>query len=67
MNMDMRSLMVDDEICGIFYKNDLVEEYIRIFEKDIQDCDPYLYDQFLNRERKEKFAECIFLPFAPLM
>ena len=67
VNMDIRSLMVDDEICGIFYTNDLVEEYIRIFEKDIQDCDPYLYDQFLERGRKEKFAECVFLPFAPLM
>lgn len=67
VNMDMRSLMVDDEICGIFYANDLAQEYIRIFEKDISNCDPYLYDEFLNRDRKEKFAECVFLPFAPLM
>ena len=67
VNMDMRSLMVDDEICGIFYANDLAQEYIRIFEKDISNCDPYLYEQFLNRGQKEKFAECVFLPFAPLM
>lgn len=67
VNMDMRSLMVDDEICGIFYANDLVQEYIRIFKNDIQNCDPYLYDQFLKRGRKEKIAECVFLPFAPLM
>lgn len=67
VNMDMRSLLVDDEICGIFYANDLVEEYIRIFEKDIQDCEPYHYNQFLNRGWKEKFVECVFLPFAPLM
>lgn len=67
VNMDIRSLMVDDEICGIFYANDMVEEYISIFENDIQNCDPYLYDHFLKRSQKEKIAECVFLPFAPLM
>ncbi len=67
VNMDMRSLMVDDEICGIFYANDLVREYINIFEKDISNCDPYGYDQFLKRGEKEKLIECVFLPFAPLM
>lgn len=67
VNMDIRSLRVDDEICGIFYANDLVEEYINIFENDIGHCDSYLYEQFRNRGQKEKFAECIFLPFAPLM
>lgn len=67
VNMDMRSLMVDDEICGIFYANNMVKDYIEIFENDIKNCDPYLYEQFLNRSRKEKFTECIFLPFAPLM
>ena len=67
VNMDIRSLMVDDEVCGIFYANDLVEEYIDIFKNDIQNCDPYLYQQFLSRGRKERFMEGIFLPFAPLM
>ena len=67
VNMDMRSLMVDDEICGVFYSNDLVQDYICIFEEDILHCDPYHYDQFLSRGKGEKFAECIFLPFAPLM
>ena len=67
VNMDIRSLTVDDEVCGIFYANDLVEEYISIFKNDIQNCDPYLYEQFLSRGNREKFAEDIFLPFAPLM
>ena len=67
VNMDMRSLKVDDEICGIFYANDLVEEYIHIFRQDIENCDSYLYQQFLHRSQKERMAECIFLPFAPLM
>ena len=59
--------MGDDVICGIFYANVLVQEYIEIFENDIQNCDPYFYDQFLKRGQKEKIAECVFLPFAPLM
>ena len=67
VNMDMRSLMVDDEICGIFYANDLVQDYIRIFEEDIRRCDPYSYEDFLHRGRREKLAEGVFLPFAPLM
>ena len=67
VNMDIRSLMVDDEICGIFYTNDLVQEYIRIFQEDIRHCDRYSYDQFLQRGRKERLIEGIFLPFAPLM
>lgn len=67
VNMDMRSLMVDDEICGIFYENNLVDEYIKIFENDILSCEEYLYEEFLKRGKKEKLAECVFLPFTPLM
>ena len=67
VNMDIRSLMVDDEVCGIFYANDLVKEYIDIFSNDIKDCDEYLYEEFRGRSRREKLAEAVFLPFAPLM
>lgn len=67
VNMDIRSLMVDDEICGIFYSNDLVDDYINIFKNDIEHCTPYSYEQFLRRGKKEQLLEGIFLPFAPLM
>ena len=67
VNMDIRSLMVDDEICGVFYQNDLVDEYIGIYQKDVESCDSYSYQQFESRPRKERFLEEIFLPFAPLM
>ena len=67
VNMDIRSLMVDDEICGVFYDNSLVEEYIRIFRQDIDSCDPYSYEEFNSRSSRERFMEEIFLPFAPLM
>ena len=67
VNMDMRSLMVDDEICGVFYENTFVKDYISLFREDINHCDPYSYEDFTNRGRKEKIMESIFLLFAPLM
>ena len=67
VNMDIRSLSVDDEVCGIFYSNDFVEEYTNIFNNDITNCDEYHYNEFLSRGNKEKILEGIFLPFSPLM
>ena len=67
VNMDMRSLMVDDEVCGIFYDNSFVQKYTSIYDKDIESCFDYTYDEFLFRSRKERMAEGFFLLFAPLM
>lgn len=67
VNMDMRSLMVDDEVCGVFYENQFVNKYRDIFEDDIKNCKPYTWEQFNGRSRKERFSESIFLLFAPLM
>lgn len=67
VNMDMRSLMVDDEVCGVFYENELVQRYNEIYNQDIQACTSYTWEQFQNRNQKERIAESIFLPFAPLM
>lgn len=67
VNMDMRSLMVDDEVCGVFYENQLVERYNQIYDKDITDTTPYTWEEFQNRGRKERFMESIFFLFAPLM
>lgn len=67
VNMDMRSLMVDDEVCGVFYENGLVQKYNRIYDSDIKNCSPYTWEEFRKRDRKERIMENIFLPFAPLM
>ena len=67
VNMDMRSLKVDDEVCGVFYENTMVRQYKEIFEKDILSCDEYTSLQFIGRSRKERVLESIFLLFAPLM
>ena len=65
--MDMRSLQVDDEVCGVFYANDTVSRYDRIYDQDIESCDPYTWEQFSSRGTKERLSESIFLLFAPLM
>ena len=67
VNMDMRSLEVDDEICGVFYENGFVHKYSDIYSKDIDACDEYTNEDFINRGSKEKLLESFFLLFAPLM
>ena len=67
VNMDMRSLMVDDEVCGVFYPNELVSRYSRIYDEDILHCREYTWHEFETRSNKERLAESIFLLFAPLM
>ena len=67
VNMDMRSLQVDDEVCGVFYPNALVEQYSAIYDTDITNSRPYTWEQFRARSALDKFQEGIFLPFAPLM
>ena len=67
VNMDIRSLMVDDEICGVFYNDDIVKEYVDIFKNDILNCDRYTYEEFILRSKKDRLSESFFLLFAPLM
>ena len=67
VNMDMRSLMVDDEVCGVFYSNELVKQYREIFEQDILHCSLYTLEMFQGRTQKERIMASIFLLFAPLM
>ena len=66
VNLDMRSLMVDDEVCGVFYDNELVNRYLKIFKEDLIKTRPYTYQEFINRSTKEKLMESIFVLFAPL-
>lgn len=67
VNMDVRSLMVDDEVCGIFYQNDFVEKYSAVFDDDISSCCVYTQEEFESRTRWDKIKEIFFLLFAPLM
>lgn len=59
--------MVIDEVCGVFYENQLVQKYNAIYDQDIESCIPYTWEYFKERNKKERVLESIFLPFAPLM
>ena len=67
VNLDIRSLKLNDEICGIFYENKFVKSYNEIFDKDIKSCRQYTYEEFQNRSLKTRIMEKIFILFAPLM
>lgn len=67
VNIDVRSLKVDDEICGVFYNNTLVEEYAQIFREDIENCICFDSEKFAHRSKAQKIKERFFLLFAPLM
>lgn len=67
VNMDVRSLRVDDEVCGVFYHNQFVEQYLAIFDRDIRHSQRYGPDQFEKRTTWDRMKESFFLLFAPLM
>lgn len=67
VNMDIRSLALDDEICGMFYGSDFVSEYLSIFENDLSHCDEYTLEEFEKRGSMKKFAEHVYLLAAPIM
>lgn len=67
VNMDIRSLQVDDEICGVFYSDSIVEEYSNIFNEDIKSCKEYKKEDFNKRTVLDKVKENFLLLFAPLM
>ena len=65
--MDIRSLALDDEICGMFYGSDFVSEYLSIFENDLSHCDEYTLEEFEKRGSMKKLAEHVYLLAAPIM
>lgn len=67
VNMDMRSLQVDDEICGVFYANELACRYSTLYDRDLERCQQYSYEEFQSRSAGKRLAESVFLLFAPLM
>ncbi len=67
VNMDIRSMSVDDEICGVFFNNDFVSKYQDIYNEDLKRCEVYTYDEFKTRSFKEKVLENFFRLFSALM
>lgn len=62
-----KTMIIDNELCGIFYDNNFVENYTQIYQQDILNCHEYTYQQFQERILKEKVSASFFLLFAPLM
>ena len=67
VNMDMRSLCVDDEVCGIFYDKEMTEEHIAQFRHDKERCIGYTMMDYEKRSFMSHVGEQILLLFAPLM
>ena len=67
VNMDNRSLKIDDEICAVFYDRAFTARHQRIFDEDLRHCEEMNYEAFRQRSRWERIKERFFLLFAPLM
>ncbi len=67
VNMDIRSFEIDDEICGVFYNNELVKKYNLIYNHDISDSVAFDYESFNKRGLFQRLKEKILLLFSPLM
>lgn len=67
VNMDIRSLKVDDEICAFIYNKKFAESYEEIFEMDKSNCSELDYEAFKNRRLLKKVVERFFRLFEPLM
>lgn len=67
VNMDIRSLSVDDEICTVFYSSAFAKRHEEQFALDRQNSDLLDNAAFLKRGMLQKAVERFFLLFAPLM
>lgn len=67
VNIDIRSLEVDDEICAVFYGEEAAQRYDEILAEDIKRSEELDYEAFLKRGLAKKFAERFFLLFSPFM
>ena len=67
VNMAIRSLQIDDEICAFFYDEQFVGEYERIYENDKKNSHEMDYEQFKNRSMWQRGLERFYRIFAPLM
>lgn len=67
VNMDVRSLEIDDEIFGIFYDDEFNKTHSSVLNEDFKNCTELDYEAVKNRNIFKKFFERIWLLFSPLM
>lgn len=67
VNIDIRSLEVDDEICAIFFGEEVAKKYDAIIDQDLKNSNELNYDALSNRGLLKRFTERFFLLFSPFM
>lgn len=67
VNMDIRSLEIDDEICGFMYDEAFTREHEAIFKKDKENAIELDYEAFRRRGMGRKILERVFRLLEPIM
>lgn len=67
VNMDVRSLEVDDEVTVFMFDEDFAKQYEEIIERDQTLCTPLDVEQFRHRPWHQKALERFYTLFYPLM
>ncbi|MDL2220661.1 cardiolipin synthase [Eubacteriales bacterium OttesenSCG-928-N14] len=67
VNIDIRSMEVDDEICMCVYDAAFAQRHMHTIEDDLAHSAPLDVEAFNKRPLWQRFAERIFALFAPLM
>lgn len=61
-NLDIRSLRLNDEASLNIYDREFAAQMTAVFERDLEDAEPYDYDTWKRRTLGEKLMETLLLP-----
>lgn len=67
VNVDVRSLAINDEVYVYFDEQDFAQGYEDIFIRDLKSCVELDYEAFSRRGLRAQFAESILSFFSPLI
>jgi len=67
VNLDIRSLEINDEIYTVFPQKKSAEEYARVFQKDLEISTELDYEKFKGRGIYAKVIEAVLSFFSPLI
>lgn len=67
LNIDVRSMELDDELCVIFYDHGFIKKHQAVLDDDLKHCVEMDYDAFQKRGLWKKAAERFFRLFSPLL
>lgn len=67
VNIDVRSLDIDDEICAVMYNEGFAKKYDVILAEDMNNSHEIDYEAFLNRGLWQRFCERFFFLFSAFM